>query len=68
VNLVNSRGVTVVLVEQNARAALELAHRAYVLERGRVVGHGTGAELLNDQNVRRAYLGYLPVGTNTPEQ
>ncbi|HEX9076594.1 MAG TPA: ABC transporter ATP-binding protein, partial [Anaerolineae bacterium] len=47
VNLVNSRGVTVVLVEQNARAALELAHRAYVLERGRVVGHGTGAELLN---------------------
>ncbi len=68
VNLVNSKGVTVVLVEQNARAALELAHRAYVLERGRVVGHGTGAELLSDQNVRRAYLGYVPVGTNTPEQ
>jgi branched-chain amino acid transport system ATP-binding protein len=68
VNLVNGRGVTVVLVEQNARAALELAHRAYVLERGRVVGQGTGAEMLNDQNVRRAYLGYVPVGTNTPEQ
>lgn len=68
VNLVNGRGVTVVLVEQNAHAALELAHRAYVLERGRVVGQGTGAELLSDQNVRRAYLGYVPVGTNTPEQ
>ena len=68
VNLVNQRGVTVVLVEQNARAALELAHRAYVLERGRVVSHGTGAELLSDQNVRRAYLGYVPVDTHPAEQ
>lgn len=68
VNLVNQRGVTVVLVEQNARAALELAHRAYVLERGRVVSHGTSAEMLRDQNVRRAYLGYVPVGTNPAEQ
>ncbi len=61
-NLVNSQGVTVLLVEQNARAALELAHRAYIMERGRVVGHGTGAELLSDSNVRRAYLGYIPTG------
>lgn len=68
VNLVNQRGVTVVLVEQNARAALELAHRAYVLERGRVASHGTGAELLSDQNVRRAYLGFVPIGTNPAEQ
>lgn len=60
VRLVNSQGVTVLLVEQNARAALELAHRAYVLERGRIVIQGTGAELLNDANVRRAYLGYIP--------
>ena len=60
VNLVNRGGATVLLVEQNARAALELAHRAYIMERGRVVGHGTGAELLGDQNVRRAYLGYVP--------
>jgi branched-chain amino acid transport system ATP-binding protein len=62
VNLVNHKGVTVLLVEQNARAALEFAHRAYVMERGRVVGHGTGAELLSDQNVQRAYLGYVPEG------
>ncbi len=68
VNLVNRRGVTVMLVEQNARAALEVAHRAYVMERGRVVGHGTGAELLSDPNVRRAYLGYMPVETNKAEQ
>lgn len=60
-NLVNSQGVTVMLVEQNARAALELAHRGYILERGRVVGQGTGAELLSDSTVRRAYLGYVPV-------
>ena len=66
VNLVNRQGVTVLLVEQNARAALELAHRAYVMERGRVVSHGTGAELLNDSNVRRAYLGYVPAGENPP--
>jgi branched-chain amino acid transport system ATP-binding protein len=65
VNLVNRQGVTVLLVEQNARAALELAHRGYILERGRVVGQGTGAELLNDQNVQRAYLGYVPT-SKTP--
>jgi branched-chain amino acid transport system ATP-binding protein len=68
VNLVNRKGVTVMLVEQNARAALEVAHRAYVMERGRVVGHGTGAELLNDPNVRRAYLGYAPVETSQAER
>ncbi|MBI4786066.1 MAG: ABC transporter ATP-binding protein [Chloroflexi bacterium] len=57
VNLVNRNGVAVLLVEQNARAALELAYRAYIMERGRIVGQGTGADLLNDPNVRRAYLG-----------
>ncbi len=56
---INKAGVAVLLVEQNVRAALELAHRAYSLEQGRVVGHGTGAELLTDQNVRRAYLGLV---------
>jgi branched-chain amino acid transport system ATP-binding protein len=59
VSLVNREGVTVLLVEQNARAALELAHRAYVVEQGRVVGHNTGAALLDDENVRQAYLGYV---------
>ena len=60
VRLINGRGVTVLLVEQNARLALELADRAYVLERGRVAGQGTGAELLADERVRRAYLGHVP--------
>lgn len=56
---VNSTGLTVLLVEQNARMALQLANRAYILEQGRVVGHGSGAELLADPGVRRAYLGYV---------
>ena len=56
---VNERGLTVLLVEQNARMALQLAHRGYILEQGRVVGEGSGAQLLADQNVQRAYLGYI---------
>jgi branched-chain amino acid transport system ATP-binding protein len=56
---VNEQGVTVLLVEQNARLALKLADRGYVLEQGRVVGSGTGAELLADVGVQRAYLGYV---------
>jgi branched-chain amino acid transport system ATP-binding protein len=59
VRLVNERGVTMLLVEQNARAALELARRAYVLEQGRVVLAGTSESLLTDPNVRQAYLGYM---------
>jgi branched-chain amino acid transport system ATP-binding protein len=54
---INREGVTVLLVEQNARLALQLADQAYILEQGRVVGHGTGAALLQDDDVRRAYLG-----------
>ncbi len=60
VQAVNQSGVTVLLVEQNVHAALELAHRAYIVEQGRVVGQGTGSELLTDANVRQAYLGYSP--------
>jgi branched-chain amino acid transport system ATP-binding protein len=52
-----SDGVTVFLVEQNANQALKLADRAYVLENGRIVMQGTGAELLVDPKVRDAYLG-----------
>jgi branched-chain amino acid transport system ATP-binding protein len=59
---VNREGVTVLLVEQNARMALELADRAYILEQGRVVGEGAGAELLNDSGVQRAYLGHVVEG------
>jgi branched-chain amino acid transport system ATP-binding protein len=53
----NQRGLTVLLVEQNVVASLKLSSRAYVLENGRVVMTGTGAELLDDDRVRQAYLG-----------
>ena len=49
--------VSILLVEQNARIALELADTAYLLETGRVVKHGTSADIRNDDAVRRAYLG-----------
>ncbi len=50
-------GTTILLVEQNAQMALSVADRGYVLETGRIVTSGTGAELLADDNVKRAYLG-----------
>lgn len=50
-------GMTIFLVEQNARAALQVADRGYVLENGKVVLEGTGMDLLADQDVKRAYLG-----------
>lgn len=54
---VNSRGTTVLLVEQNAKKALTIANRAYVLENGKIVKSGSGKELLEDEGVRRSYLG-----------
>ncbi|MGQ9466167.1 MAG: ABC transporter ATP-binding protein [Anaerolineae bacterium] len=54
---INARGTTILLVEQNARAALKIAHRAYVLETGRVVLSGPAQELMRDERVRKAYLG-----------
>jgi branched-chain amino acid transport system ATP-binding protein len=54
---INKQGVTVLLVEQNVRAALELAQRAYVIENGRVVGQGIHEDLLSFECVRSAYLG-----------
>lgn len=51
------RGITVLLVEQNAYAALAIADRGYVMETGRIALHGTGRELLEDSKVRSAYLG-----------
>ena len=53
----NAAGTTILLVEQNAQMALSIAHRGYVLETGKIVTTGTGAELLDDDNVRKAYLG-----------
>ena len=52
-----SEGVTILLVEQNAQAALSLADYGYVLEVGKVVLENTGKSLLNDDAVRKAYLG-----------
>ncbi|TFG38478.1 MAG: ABC transporter ATP-binding protein [Syntrophobacterales bacterium] len=54
---INQQGKTVLLVEQNAFAALKIAHYAYVLEVGAIVLQGTGAELIADIRVREAYLG-----------
>ncbi|MFC6089099.1 ABC transporter ATP-binding protein [Saccharothrix lopnurensis] len=54
---INNRGTTVLLVEQNAQQALKLSDRAYVLETGRVVKSAPGPELLDDPQVRAAYLG-----------
>jgi branched-chain amino acid transport system ATP-binding protein len=54
---INKKGVTVLLVEQNVRAALELAQRAYVIENGRIVGEGKGDDLLSFESIRSAYLG-----------
>ena len=50
--------VSILLVEQNARLALELADRAFLLETGRPAISGSAAELKNDEGVQRAYLGY----------
>ena len=55
----NDRGVTILLVEQNISSALNLCHRGYVLENGRIVLEGSGEELLNNPHVKVAYLGVI---------
>jgi branched-chain amino acid transport system ATP-binding protein len=57
ISRINQRGTAVLLVEQDVQAALEHAHRGYVLETGRMVQSGPAAELLDDPRIRRAYLG-----------
>ncbi|AJE03800.1 ABC transporter ATP-binding protein [Geobacter pickeringii] len=54
---INRQGVTILLVEQNVFQSLRISHRAYVLETGRVVLSGTGEALLNDEHVKKAFLG-----------
>lgn len=54
---INKQGTTILLVEQNAKAALRLANRAYVLETGRIVIAGAAAQLENDPGIKKAYLG-----------
>jgi branched-chain amino acid transport system ATP-binding protein len=57
IRLLNERGMTILLVEQNVAVSLKISSRAYVLENGRVVMTGTGDKLLHDDRVRQAYLG-----------
>jgi branched-chain amino acid transport system ATP-binding protein len=57
ISAINQQGATVLLVEQNVRAALDLASRAYVIENGRIVGQGQGDSLLSFESIREAYLG-----------
>ena len=54
---INSQGVTILLVEQNAKMALGIANRAYVIETGKIVMSGSGQELLNSEDIKKAYLG-----------
>ena len=54
---VNAEGVSILLVEQNVAMALDIAHRAYVLEEGRIAAEGIPADLAAEPHIRRAYLG-----------
>jgi len=65
IGTLNRRGVTVLLVEQNAYMALEVAAHAYVMEQGRIAAYGSGDELLRDDRIRQAYLGYGPAEAAT---
>jgi len=57
IKTINAQGTTILLVEQNAYAALQIAHQGYVLENGEVVLHGPARDLAANENVRKAYLG-----------
>jgi branched-chain amino acid transport system ATP-binding protein len=57
IRLLNSRGLTILLVEQNVAVSLKISNRAYVLENGRIVMSGSGEALLHDDRVRQAYMG-----------
>ena len=54
---INARGTTILLVEQNANMALSIADKAYVIETGEIVLQGTAQELMNSEQVKKAYLG-----------
>lgn len=57
VKALNQKGVTILLVEQNAKQALKISHRAYVLETGKIIYSGTGQELLSNDEIQKSYLG-----------
>jgi branched-chain amino acid transport system ATP-binding protein len=54
---INHSGMTILLIEQNVRIALELAQRVYILENGRIAGHGDSQNMLSDKHIKEAYLG-----------
>ena len=54
---INAEGMAIMLIEQNAQKALEIADHAYIMQTGKVVTHGTGEELLKDESMISAYLG-----------
>ena len=57
IKVINESGTTVLLVEQNAKKALSIADRAYVLETGKITHSGDAKDLINDESVKKAYLG-----------
>lgn len=57
IETINSQGVSILLVEQNAKMALSIANKAYVIETGKIVMSGTGQQLLNSDDIKKAYLG-----------
>ena len=57
IRTINAEGTTILLVEQNARMALQVAHRGYILQSGEIVLHDTAAALLRSDVVRKSYLG-----------
>ena len=57
IRTLNEKGLTVLLIEQNVSDALEMAARAYVVERGRIVKTGAGRDLMRDPDIQRAYMG-----------
>jgi len=65
IQAINRQGTTIFMVEQNAAMALQIAHRAYVLQTGVVVLSGTAAELRENEDVRQAYLGEMQVGAHS---
>ena len=57
IHTINSQGITVLLIEQNANMALQAADSAFVMQTGEIILSGTGAELLENEEVKEAYLG-----------
>lgn len=57
IHTINEKGITVLLIEQNANMALQAAHTAYVIETGNITMQGSGKEILADERIKEAYLG-----------